>query len=173
MLVDLHRNDVGRVAKSAPFISAMSMTVERYKPVMHITSNVTGELRDGPDIPRRPARQFARRHRQRRAQKSAPCNHRVKSSRTRRGPTVAPRLSRFRRRYGHLHRPAHHCLAQTASSTSRPAPASLPIPSPRIRRNHEQSQGMLKAVKSPSRGFSAGESRAKFGLNSRGVMIVR
>jgi anthranilate synthase component I len=46
MLVDLHRNDVGRVAKAGTVKISDVMTVERYSHVMHITSNVTGELAD-------------------------------------------------------------------------------------------------------------------------------
>jgi anthranilate synthase component I len=47
MLVDLHRNDVGRVAKVGTVKVSDVMSVERYSHVMHITSNVTGELADG------------------------------------------------------------------------------------------------------------------------------
>jgi len=47
MLVDLHRNDVGRVAKVGSVRISDVMTVERYSHVMHITSNVTGELEKG------------------------------------------------------------------------------------------------------------------------------
>jgi len=47
MLVDLHRNDVGRVAKIGSVLVSDSMTVERYSHVMHITTNVTGELQAG------------------------------------------------------------------------------------------------------------------------------
>ena len=47
MLVDLHRNDVGRVAKIGSVRISDVMTVERYSHVMHITSNVTGELAPG------------------------------------------------------------------------------------------------------------------------------
>src|SRR5262245_48058535 len=47
MLVDLHRNDVGRVAKVGTVKIDDVMTVERYSHVMHITSNVTGELENG------------------------------------------------------------------------------------------------------------------------------
>src|SRR5207248_11317452 len=46
MLVDLHRNDVGRVAKVGTVKVDDVMSVERYSHVMHITSNVTGDLRD-------------------------------------------------------------------------------------------------------------------------------
>ena len=46
MLVDLHRNDVGRVARHGTVKVSDCMTVERYSHVMHISSNVTGALRD-------------------------------------------------------------------------------------------------------------------------------
>ena len=44
MLVDLGRNDVGRVARFGTVQLADVMTIERYSHVMHITSNVSGEL---------------------------------------------------------------------------------------------------------------------------------
>jgi anthranilate synthase component 1 len=47
MLVDLARNDVGRVAQYGTVQLSDVMQVERYSHVMHITSNVTGQLRDG------------------------------------------------------------------------------------------------------------------------------
>ncbi len=47
MLVDLHRNDVGRVAEPGSIELAELMTIERYSHVMHISSTVTGRLRDG------------------------------------------------------------------------------------------------------------------------------
>jgi len=47
MLIDLGRNDVGRVAKTGSVKLTEQMVVERYSHVMHIVSNVTGELRDG------------------------------------------------------------------------------------------------------------------------------
>lgn len=49
MLVDLGRNDVGRVAKFGSVRISDVMTIERYSHVMHISSNVTGELADGQD----------------------------------------------------------------------------------------------------------------------------
>jgi anthranilate synthase component I len=44
MLVDLARNDVGRIAKHASVKVDDFMIVERYSHVMHIVSNVTGQL---------------------------------------------------------------------------------------------------------------------------------
>jgi anthranilate synthase component 1 len=45
MLVDLGRNDVGRVARYGTVELSDIMVIERYSHVMHITSNVTGKLR--------------------------------------------------------------------------------------------------------------------------------
>jgi len=45
MLVDLHRNDIGRVAEIGSVVVSESMSVERYSHVMHITTNVHGTLR--------------------------------------------------------------------------------------------------------------------------------
>ncbi|MCI0684317.1 MAG: anthranilate synthase component I [Gemmataceae bacterium] len=47
MLVDLGRNDVGRVARYGTVQISDVMTVERYSHVMHICSNVTGRLQPG------------------------------------------------------------------------------------------------------------------------------
>jgi anthranilate synthase component I len=47
MLIDLGRNDVGRVAKVGSVELTDKMVVERYSHVMHITSNVTGKIKDG------------------------------------------------------------------------------------------------------------------------------
>lgn len=49
MLLDLGRNDVGRVAKSGTIKVTERFTIERYSHVMHIVSNVEGEIRDGLD----------------------------------------------------------------------------------------------------------------------------
>jgi anthranilate synthase component 1 len=47
MLVDLGRNDIGRVARPGTVQVDRLMEVERYSHVMHISSTVSGELRDG------------------------------------------------------------------------------------------------------------------------------
>jgi anthranilate synthase component 1 len=47
MLIDLGRNDVGRVAATGSVTLSDVMVIERYSHVMHITSNVTGRLADG------------------------------------------------------------------------------------------------------------------------------
>jgi anthranilate synthase component 1 len=47
MLIDLGRNDVGRVAKTGSVRVTDNMVIERYSHVMHIVSQVDGELADG------------------------------------------------------------------------------------------------------------------------------
>ncbi len=49
MLVDLGRNDVGRVAKFGTVRVEQLMVIEKYSHVMHIVSDVKGELRDDLD----------------------------------------------------------------------------------------------------------------------------
>jgi anthranilate synthase component 1 len=49
MLIDLGRNDVGRVAETGSVKLTEKMAIERYSHVMHIVSNVTGRLRKGLD----------------------------------------------------------------------------------------------------------------------------
>ncbi len=49
MLLDLGRNDVGRVAKIGTVKPTEQFTIEYYSHVMHISSNVEGELADGKD----------------------------------------------------------------------------------------------------------------------------
>jgi anthranilate synthase component 1 len=49
MLVDLGRNDVGIVAQPGTIELSKLMSIERYSHVMHISSTVTGLIRDGLD----------------------------------------------------------------------------------------------------------------------------
>jgi len=49
MLLDLGRNDTGRVSKIGTVRPTEEFTVERYSHVMHIVSNVVGELSDDHD----------------------------------------------------------------------------------------------------------------------------
>ncbi|KGB81251.1 anthranilate synthase component I [Rhodovulum sp. NI22] len=49
MLLDLGRNDVGRVAKIGTVRPTEEFIIERYSHVMHIVSNVVGEIAEGED----------------------------------------------------------------------------------------------------------------------------
>jgi anthranilate synthase component 1 len=47
MLIDLARNDIGRIAKTGTVQVTEAFAIERYSHVMHIVSNVEGMLKDG------------------------------------------------------------------------------------------------------------------------------
>ena len=47
MLIDLGRNDVGRVSEAGSVTLTENMVIERYSHVMHIVSNLTGKARAG------------------------------------------------------------------------------------------------------------------------------
>jgi len=49
MLLDLGRNDVGRVARVGTVHPTEKFTIERYSHVMHIVSNVVGQIKEGED----------------------------------------------------------------------------------------------------------------------------
>lgn len=49
MLIDLGRNDVGRISEAGSVKLTENMVIERYSHVMHIVSNVEGTLRPGMD----------------------------------------------------------------------------------------------------------------------------
>ena len=49
MLIDLARNDIGRIAKTGTVKVTEAFAVERYSHVMHIVTNVEGVLKDGMD----------------------------------------------------------------------------------------------------------------------------
>ena len=77
MLLDLGRNDVGRVAKIGTVRPTEEFIVERYSHVMHIVSNVVGELGRRPRRPLQPCfAGIARGHGLRRAQGSGDADHR-------------------------------------------------------------------------------------------------
>ena len=76
MLVDLARNDVGRVVNFGTERMEELMVLERYSHVMHLTSQVAGDLRDGRQRGRRAARHLPRGHGERRAQGAGDGDHR-------------------------------------------------------------------------------------------------
>lgn len=47
MLIDLGRNDVGRISKVGSVKTTEEMKIEKYSHVMHLVSNVVGELEEG------------------------------------------------------------------------------------------------------------------------------
>ncbi len=103
MLIDLARNDVGRVAEYGSVTLSDVMVVERYSHVMHITSNVCGQLREGLS-----AIEALRAGLQRALSPARRRCERWKSSMRwslRNAGRMAGRgIHRFHRQHGHLHR---------------------------------------------------------------------
>ena len=135
MLVDLGRNDVGRVAEPASIRLSDVMSIERYSHVMHISSTVTGKLAAGKTAFDALRAALPVRHRQRGAESARDGDHRRVRADAARPLRRCGRLHRFRRRHGHVHRPAHagnpaRRPRELACPTSKPAPASSPTPSP-------------------------------------------
>ena len=107
MLVDLGRNDVGRVAQTGTVQVTERMVIERYSHVMHIVSNVEGTLKPGLTQHRRAARGISRGHGQRRAESARDGNHRRAGADASRHLCRRGRLHRLPGRHGHRDRAAH------------------------------------------------------------------
>ena len=76
MLVDLARNDLGRVAAPAAYMWTRTGQIERYSHVMHIVSGVHGRLRAGKRRVRPVRGHLPGRHPGRRAQGARHADHR-------------------------------------------------------------------------------------------------
>ena len=106
MLLDLGRNDVGRVAKIGTVKVTDSFFIERYSHVMHIVSNVGGDLTRRRRCGRRAGRGLSGRDSLRRAESARDADHRRTGEGQARHLRRLHRLFRRRRRNGHLHRAA-------------------------------------------------------------------
>ena len=76
MLLDLGRNDVGRVAEVGSVRVTEKMVVEYYSHVMHIVSNVEGRIQPGQGRAGRADRRLSGRHGERRAEGPGDGDHR-------------------------------------------------------------------------------------------------
>ena len=90
MLVDLGRNDLGRVCARARSRSTSSWRSSYYSHVMHIVSSVTGTLARGRRRVRRARGDVPRRHGERRPQGARHGDHRRARDRARAARTPAP-----------------------------------------------------------------------------------
>ena len=127
MLLDLGRNDVGRVAEIGTVKVTDQFFIERFSQVMHIVSNVEGKLRADRDALDALAAGFPAG-----TVSGAPKCARCRSSTSWRRKSVRsmPAASGISRR-APTWIPASCCAppwSRTASCTFRPAPASSPIP---------------------------------------------
>ena len=136
MLIDLGRNDVGRVARIGSVRVDEQMVVERYSHVMHLVSHVSGVLEDGRSALDVLRACFPGRHAVGRAEDPRDGDHRGARA-------VPPRAVRRRGRLPVVHRQPRlrdrhpHAGDRAATrSTCRRAPASSPtaIPRPSTRR---------------------------------------
>ncbi len=75
MLVDLARNDLGRVCAPGTVEVAKALEVERYSHIMHLVSQVEGRLRDGEDALLAARGDVPRRHRLGRAEGARDADH--------------------------------------------------------------------------------------------------
>ena len=130
MLVDLARNDVGRVAEAGSVEWPLLYGVERYSHVMHLVSEVRGRLRDRPrrvrrgpgDVPGRHA--LAARPKVRAMQAIAEVEQ-ARRGAVRRAPSATSRPTTSR-----SPSPSGAWCSATAPPSSRRAPASWPIRCP-------------------------------------------
>ena len=146
MLVDLGRNDVGRVARYGSVELSDVMTVERYSHVMHITSNVTGQLSPGATRSTRCGR-ACRPERSRCAEGAGHADHR----RARTAPARAIRrgggLFRFRRQHGYLHRAADaRDPRRQRLCASRRGLVADSVPAAEYQETLNKARGLLKAI---------------------------
>ena len=91
MLVDLGRNDIGRVGDYGSVRVPQYMALERYSHVMHLVSRVEGQLADGQRSARRAGRRASRPARCPARRRSARCRSSASSSR--RGAASTPARS--------------------------------------------------------------------------------
>jgi anthranilate synthase component 1 len=106
-LLDLGRNDAGRVAKTGTVKLTENMIIERYSHVMHIVSNVEGKLQARASTRSTCCGHLPGRHRVRRAQGAGDGNHRRTRAGQARHLRRRGRLSRLQRRHGPGHRHPH------------------------------------------------------------------
>ena len=107
MLVDLARNDVGRVAQFGTVHVDELMTLERYSHVMHLTSQVSGDLRRRARPDRRAAGDAAGRHGERGAEGAGDGDHRRARTGQARPVRGCRRLRRLDRQPRHGDRDPH------------------------------------------------------------------
>ena len=107
MLVDLGRNDLGRVCEYGTVEVETFMSVETYSHVMHIVSNVAGELREDVTRGRGAALGASRGHAVGRPQGAGDGDHRRARAGQARRLRRRGRLAVLRRPAGHLHLHPH------------------------------------------------------------------
>ena len=148
MLVDLGRNDVGRVCEYGSVRVPQFMGLERFSHVMHLTSIVEGQLADDRDRLDALVSCFPGRHGVGRAEGPRDADHpraRAVGPRALRGRR---RLSRFRRQSRFLHRDPHRHHVGRQGATCRPARGSswTRIPAAEYEETRDKARALLRAL---------------------------
>ena len=107
MLIDLARNDIGRIAQTGSVKVTEAFGIERYSHVMHIVSNVEGRLRPGLSALDVLRASFPRGHAVGCAQDPCDGDHRRAGAHRARRLRRGRRVSEFCRRHGCGHRHPH------------------------------------------------------------------
>ena len=150
MLVDLGRNDLGRVCGFESVRVPELMVIERYSHVMHIVSSVTGELAAGHGRARRAAGHVPGGHALGRAQDPGDGDHRRARAGAARPLRRRARLPRPARQPGLLHRHPQLLLPRTARSRCRPGAGIVADSDPPAeQRETEAKAGALLAALQP------------------------
>ena len=148
MLVDLARNDVGRVVRFGTEQVEELMTLERYSHVMHLTSQVAGDLADGTQPGRRAARDVPGRHGQRRAEGARDGDHRRARAGQARAVRGRRRLRRLLGQPRHRDRDPHDGLARRPGERAgrRRRSSPTPIPADEDLECHNKARALLTAA---------------------------
>ena len=133
MLVDLARNDVGRVARFGSVHVDELMTLERYSHVMHLTSQVSGDLVERPGTDRRPPGDPAGGHGERGAEGAGDGDHRRPRAAAARARTPASSATWTGAATSTRRSPSARCSAGRTAPACRPGRGSSPIRCPTTR----------------------------------------
>ena len=148
MLVDLGRNDLGRVCGYGTVRVTTFMALERYSHVMHMVSVVEGQLADEYDRLDALVAVFPGGHDVGRAEDPRDADHRRAGAGRAAASMRGRRLSRFRRQPGFLHRHPHDSCSSAGMRTCRPARASsrTRIRRRSTRRRRDKARAMVRAL---------------------------
>ena len=155
------------------------MTLERYSHVMHLTSQVAGDLADGQEPDRRAARDVPGRHGERRAEGARDGDHR-RARADEAGPVRGRRrLRRLLRQPRHRDRDPHDGLARRPGHAPGRAPGSWPTPIPptktwnaATRRRRCSRQQPPRSACPPRRHARSDHERRSDGFDLDGAAVV-